>query len=242
MARGGSNDCRRRAVAGGRAAGVEGGSRTGAGLADGVAGRAGPRGERLGALDGAQPRRQDVGRAADLLQGVLRADVALRHRSGHGPGEEAASAGRSPVLPVGPGARLRRQVLHRHPVAEDVEHGPVRLRPGHQHAGGAGRDRSRTRRRGSPARDRAGWADLRHGDPGQPGRPVHLRSEAGQGGQGFRPGRPEPSQRRLEPLRHGRGRHARLYRQRHDPRLVSRGGESRRPAKRRCCWSRRPNA
>ena len=107
---------RRRAVARRRTAGAEAGLGACAAAADRVAGRAGARGERLGALDGAQPRRQDLGRAAGVLQGVLRADVALRRRPGHRPGEEAAFAGRSPVLPVGPGAGLRRQVLHRHPV------------------------------------------------------------------------------------------------------------------------------
>ena len=50
---------------------------------------------------------------------------------------------------------LRRQVLHRHPVEENLEHGPVRVRPGHQHAGGAGRNRAWSRWRGASAGGRA---------------------------------------------------------------------------------------
>ena len=207
-----------------------------------VAGRAGPRGERLGTLDGAQPGRQDLGRAPDLLQGILWADVALRRRLGHRPGEEAAFARPSPVLPLRPSAGVRRQVLHRRAVERHREHGPVRVRPGQQHAGGAGRDRRGPRRRGSPAGGRARWTDLRHGNPGQSGRPVYLRSETRQGGQGLRPRGTQPSQRRLEPLCHGRGRYARVYRQRNDPGLVPRGGRIFRRAKRRCCSSRRPSS
>jgi len=37
------------------------------------------------------------------------------------------------------------------PSRRTLEHGPFRVRPGDQHAGGAGRDGSRARRRGAPA-------------------------------------------------------------------------------------------
>ena len=66
-------------------------------------------------------------------------------------------------------------------------------------------DRSRTRRRSSSARGRTRWPDLRHGQSGQSGRALHLRSEVEQGRQGLRRCRPKASQRRLEPLRAGCG-------------------------------------
>ena len=69
------------------------------------------------------------GKSWDLLQIYFKEyygpHLALRGRSRHRRGEEAAFARRTSVLSLGTSARLRRQILHCHAITAHLEHGPL---------------------------------------------------------------------------------------------------------------------
>jgi len=142
--------------------------------------------KRLGTLARAEPRRQDLGCAPDLLQGILRADLALRRR------------------PRQPG-RLHKQRLADHhqfylsgrALGFDGKYYIATPRgrratwicsfttPRPMRSKSAGRlfaVSAAKSVRSSPA----GWADLWHRDPWQPSRPLHLRPCVGKSGERFR--------------------------------------------------------